>query len=122
MPSFVRKALLCEFFDYQGPIQGNIPVASIFKLGYISRHLPPGIHHAPQRKRYNMKLVIIGTGIAALSAAEAFRKHDTESEVLMLGADRHPPYFRIKLSHLLAKPDVTIEEVLVKKEIGRAHV
>ena len=63
-----------------------------------------------------MKLVIIGTGIAALSAAEAFRKLDTESDVLMLGSDRHLPYFRIKLSHLLSKPDVTIDEVLVKKE------
>lgn len=63
-----------------------------------------------------MKLLIIGTGIAALSAAEAFRKHDTTSDILMLGADRHLPYFRIKLSHLLSNPDVSAEEVLVKKE------
>lgn len=63
-----------------------------------------------------MKLLIIGTGIAALSAAEAFRKHDTTSDILMLGTDPHLPYFRIKLSHLLSNPDVSTEEVLVKKE------
>ncbi len=62
-----------------------------------------------------MKHVIIGTGIAALSAAEAIRKQDGTAEVLMLGADRHPPYFRIKLSHLLSSPNTAIDDILIKK-------
>ena len=62
-----------------------------------------------------MKHVIIGTGIAALSAAEAIRKQDGTAEILMLGADRHPPYFRIKLSHLLSSPDMPVEDILIKK-------
>ena len=63
-----------------------------------------------------MKLLIIGNGIAGLSAAESFRKHDTESEISMLSADHYPTYYRTKLSHYLGKPSFTDEELLVKNE------
>lgn len=63
-----------------------------------------------------MKLLIIGNGIAALSAAEAFRKHDSDSEILMITEDRYPTYYRIKLSHFLGKPEFKDEELLVKDE------
>lgn len=61
-----------------------------------------------------MKLLIIGNGIAALSAAENFRKHDMETEILMLSEDAYPTYYRIKLSHFLGKPDFKDEELMVK--------
>lgn len=63
-----------------------------------------------------MKLLIIGNGIAALSAAENFRKHDQDTEILMLSEDAYPTYYRIKLSHFLSKPDFNDEELIVKPE------
>lgn len=61
-----------------------------------------------------MRLLIIGNGIAALSAAENFRKYDQDTEILMLSADAYPTYYRIKLSHFLGKPDFKDEELIVK--------
>lgn len=62
-----------------------------------------------------MKLLIIGNGIAGLSAAEHFRKFDNHSEVVMLSEDRYPTYYRLKLSHYLAKPEFDVEELIVKQ-------
>ncbi len=62
-----------------------------------------------------MKLLIIGNGIAGLSAAEHFRKFDEQSQVTLLSDDRYPTYYRLKLSHYLAKPDFDVEELMVKK-------
>ncbi len=39
-----------------------------------------------------MKLVIVGNGPAAASAIEAFRKVDTESEIILLSDEKHPTY------------------------------
>ncbi len=39
-----------------------------------------------------MKVVIVGNGPAAASAVEAFRKVDTESEVIILSDERHTTY------------------------------
>lgn len=61
-----------------------------------------------------MKLVIIGNGIAALSAAESFRKYNSDSEILLLSADQYPSYYRIKLSHYLGKIGFRDEELFVK--------
>ncbi len=61
-----------------------------------------------------MKLVIIGNGIAALSAAESFRKYNSDSEILLLSADNYPSYYRIKLSHYLGKSGFRDEELFVK--------
>lgn len=48
-----------------------------------------------------MDFVIIGNGIAALSAAESIRKNDKESKITMITREPYNTYFRMKLSHLL---------------------
>lgn len=63
-----------------------------------------------------MRLLIIGNGIAALSAAENFRKHNMDTEILMLSEDAYLTYYRLKLSHFLGKPDFKVEELIVKDE------
>ena len=52
-----------------------------------------------------MRLLIIGNGIAGLSAAETFRKNDPDSEILMLSHEPYLTYQRIKLSHVLGEPN-----------------
>ena len=39
-----------------------------------------------------MRVVIVGNGPAAASAIEAFRKVDTESEIIVLSDEKHPTY------------------------------
>lgn len=46
----------------------------------------------------NSAMVVVGSGPAGVSAAEAFRHHDPETPVLILTADADPPYARPPLS------------------------
>ncbi len=61
-----------------------------------------------------MRLLIIGNGIAAQSAAETYRKLNAEDEILMVSDEHHLTYQRIKLSHYLSKPEFEDDELLVK--------
>ena len=59
--------------------------------------------------------LIIGNGIAGLSAAEEIRKNDEKGSILIVSDEKENTYWRTKLSELIAK-DFTDEEILVKKE------
>lgn len=54
--------------------------------------------------------VIVGNGIAGLSAVKEIRKQDKESSILMLSKEDHPTYYRIRLSHYISK-DFQAEEL-----------
>ncbi|HAG11047.1 MAG TPA: MBL fold metallo-hydrolase [Desulfotomaculum sp.] len=49
------------------------------------------------------KFVIIGGGIAALSAAQAIRKRNRSAEIVMLSEEEYRPYYRPALSDLLGE-------------------
>lgn len=49
------------------------------------------------------KFVIIGGGIAALSAAQAIRKRNRSADVVMLSEEEYRPYYRPALSDLLSE-------------------
>jgi NAD(P)H-nitrite reductase large subunit len=49
------------------------------------------------------RFVIIGGGIAALSAAQAIRKRNRTAEITMLSEEVHRPYYRPALSDLLSE-------------------
>jgi len=54
-----------------------------------------------------MRVVIIGGGAAAVSAIEAFRKHDRTSAILLVSSEKHPPYSRVLLPYLvLGRTDI----------------
>ncbi len=48
------------------------------------------------------RVVIIGAGVAGVSAAEAVRKHAPESEIILLSKESEIPYLRINLTRMLA--------------------
>jgi nitrite reductase (NADH) large subunit len=48
-----------------------------------------------------MKYVIIGNGIAGVSAAEAIRSKDDRGEITLIGDETFPPYSRPMISHVL---------------------
>lgn len=49
------------------------------------------------------KYIIIGGGIAGVTAAKEIRKHDKEGSLILLGNEKEQPYFRIQLTDLLGK-------------------
>lgn len=50
------------------------------------------------------KILIIGSGIAALSAAEAARKQDAEAEITLITQESQLPYYRLRVGEVLANP------------------
>ena len=55
-------------------------------------------------KKLTNKILIIGSSIAGLSAAEAARAKDPECEIIMLSEDSHMPYYRQRLCEVLDDP------------------
>ncbi|EMT39946.1 MULTISPECIES: NAD(P)/FAD-dependent oxidoreductase [Thermoanaerobacter] len=62
-----------------------------------------------------MKYVLIGNGIAALSACENIRKNDKGGKITIISKEPYPTYYRLKLSQLLGK-DLNFKSLLVKEE------
>ncbi len=58
--------------------------------------------------------VIIGSGVAAVTAAKAIRDQDPNGEIMIFGEEKFLPYNRIKLSKDLFS-DLKSEKVLIKK-------
>lgn len=48
------------------------------------------------------KIVIVGAGIAGVSAAEAVREHMPNAEILLLSKESELPYYRLNLTRFLA--------------------
>ena len=61
---------------------------------------PSGRH---RRARARARLLVVGTGMAAVTTVEAALAHDPGGlEVTLVGREPDPPYDRVSLSHLLA--------------------
>ncbi len=63
-----------------------------------------------------MKYIIVGNGIAGLSAAEEIRKEDKEGEITIISSEEYLSYYRVKLSHYINKLDFKLSELLIHDE------
>lgn len=61
------------------------------------------------------KYLIIGNGIAGLSAAKEIRSNDNNSSIVMVSNEASLTYYRVKLTEYISK-DFKDEELLVSKE------
>ena len=50
-----------------------------------------------------MKILIIGNGIAGLSAAEEIRKKNKEVDIQIISKENYHTYYRTQLSHFCLK-------------------
>ncbi|GAA4821888.1 NAD(P)/FAD-dependent oxidoreductase [Tomitella cavernea] len=57
------------------------------------------------------RVVIVGTGIAGAAAAQTLRKDGFDGEVVMIGADRRPPYRRTMLTKDLLSGRVDADRI-----------
>ncbi|KJF25894.1 pyridine nucleotide-disulfide oxidoreductase [Clostridium aceticum] len=63
-----------------------------------------------------MKYVIIGNGIAGLSAAQTIRKFDPQGSIKIISSEKYLTYYRVKLSHFISKRFEDEELLLNKKQ------
>ncbi|WZL73107.1 FAD-dependent oxidoreductase [Clostridiaceae bacterium 35-E11] len=59
--------------------------------------------------------VIIGNGIAGLSAAEEIRKTDSNATIKIISQEAYLTYYRVKLSHFISK-DPELKQLLIHDE------
>jgi len=59
--------------------------------------------------------VIVGNGIAGLSAAEAIRKNDENGRITIISAENYLTYYRVKLTHFISK-DFNDNELFIHNE------
>lgn len=59
--------------------------------------------------------VIIGNGIAGLSAAEEIRKADSQATIKIISQENYLTYYRVKLSHFISK-DPELKQLLIHDE------
>lgn len=50
------------------------------------------------------KILVIGGGIAGLSAAEAARKQNENADIILVSEEKDLPYYRLRLAEVLADP------------------
>lgn len=63
----------------------------------------------------SIKYVILGNGIAGLTAAQEIRKRDENSKILIITSEKYLTYYRVKLSHYISK-DFNAEDLMIYKE------
>ena len=51
----------------------------------------------------NKRFIIIGNGVAGISAIEEIRKHDKDSEILLFQGEKKPYYYRASLSEMITQ-------------------
>jgi nitrite reductase (NADH) large subunit len=61
------------------------------------------------------RFIIVGNGIAGLSAAKRIRKENSEASIILIGKEDEYPYYRIKLSKILGK-NLSHEKLLLENQ------
>lgn len=105
MPKKPQKTFICTacgYIHYGSEPQEKCPVCSASKEKFkpISDTSPEGENLLYQTGA--RRFVIVGAGIAGVSAAEAIRKSDPDAAIILLSNESNLPYFRMNLTRYLA--------------------
>ncbi|MCD8337822.1 MAG: FAD-dependent oxidoreductase [Lachnospiraceae bacterium] len=104
------KCLVCgEIFD------ASLGICPVCGVG-LDQCVPVEEEEISYRKDTNLRYVILGGGIAGVSAAEAIRKRDQTGTILILSAEDYLPIYRPMLTKNLNIADVSSEALFIHPE------
>ncbi len=104
----IYSCLNCEYLH-----QGDVPPAVCPVCGFSSEHfelVDPLV--VKQRKINIRKVVILGGGIAALSAAETLREQSESVEITLVTNEEKLPYYRLNLTRYICD-DIDASELRI---------
>jgi nitrite reductase (NADH) large subunit len=90
---------ICGYIHYGAEPPDECPVCGAEKELFVPYEEP---QKSTAKTEIKEKVIIVGAGIAGVSAAETLRKTDPAAEILLLSSDSIPPYYRINLTRYLA--------------------
>ncbi len=90
---------ICGYIHYGAEPPEECPVCGAEKELFEPYEEP---QKSTAKTEIKEKVIIVGAGIAGVSAAETLRKTDPAAEILLLSSDSIPPYYRINLTRYLA--------------------
>ena len=104
----------CSICDHV--LQGSLVPGSCPICGAAAALFHPYtiVETAPQKSDIN-KLVILGAGVAGLTAAEEARRQCPDVEISLVSREKTLPYYRLNLTRFLAG-EVTEEELLIQQQ------
>lgn len=114
------RCLICGFESRERP--DECPVCAASKDQFIALYKKKQTNNNDTIDMDNT-IIIIGSGIAALSAAQSIKEQESRSRVIMLSMDKIVPYYRLNLTRYLAGEiskellDIKKFEWFVKKRI-----
>lgn len=97
------KCLVCGYVHIGDNAPESCPICGVSSKEFelIEEHLEHKMEN-PSIKD-SSRIVIIGGGIAGLSAAEEIRKNSDTAEVTIISSETQLPYYRLNLTRYLAK-------------------
>jgi nitrite reductase (NADH) large subunit len=105
---------VCGYIHYGSQPPDECPVCGamgdLFELSTTSQ--PNQVSMASGERK---KVVIVGAGVAGVSAAEAIRKASAQVELILVSNEIHLPYYRLNLTRYLAG-EVGIEQLPLHPE------
>lgn len=90
---------VCGYIHYGSEPPDECPVCGTLKELFEPYEQPGIASSTPAEKE---KVVIVGAGIAGVSAAESLHKTDPAAEIVLLSSDSILPYYRMNLTRYLA--------------------
>jgi nitrite reductase (NADH) large subunit len=93
------RCLNCHYIHGGPRPPGECPVCQVSSEQFepiIAARMPAAGNRGP------FKAVIVGAGIAGVSAAEAIRTASPEAEITLISVEGSPPYYRLNLTRYLA--------------------
>ena len=94
------RCSVCGFIHYgEAAPEDGCPIcnAKVSDFEEIEVAVRPEVRNAGEDR-----IVIMGAGVAGVSAAETLREHAPDAEIILLSKEMELPYMRINLSRLLA--------------------
>jgi len=95
------RCVICGYVHAGVAPPAECPVCGATADEFEPHETPAQTIHAASLSR-PLRLVIVGAGIAGLSAAEAARDTSPDAEIVLIGDETAPPYYRLNLSRYLA--------------------
>ncbi len=93
------KCLVCNYIHHGNTTPDTCPVCGAGSRNFEPVSPPKDTSGVKEAKR---RIIIVGAGIAGISAAEAIREQNPVSEIVLVSKEVNLPYYRLNLTRLLA--------------------